>query len=701
MTEYQKIEKELTALGWAGEQGSGDHIKFTKEGNPHKIIVALSLSAEARAIKNTYADIRRIEPRFPLGRQPHMLPGAQGDRAESCTIPEEVPEWMYPDRPVRWTGPEGRDWSKLADPASVMNRKYVVTDYQQTSDGLMVLIRDTHDEATEPFAVFQEELDMWATLQCTRCHKDMPKNWFVTGKDNKLYCEDCHQEMILEQAVAIPEPEEEKTPCIPGAPKELLQALQDLAKINETNEDDAYTVEYVEARKRLETKAREMWKDLPTKARKSIRKFYPETKFLDEAPDAPKPTTPYAAWKQCVEDIANHHMAINAFTPSKQRELYKKTHAMLWQSTYSTKYLFSKENRRKKAAAVITIGTKDWDTAYIIWCHVELVYAKFEEVIPDYPVFVLLQCQKAGFKQYILNIRRDFDKQLSILEALLPNPDDGSLERMRLNRYLPDAKQVYDKITAPLSAIGLENGKEIGIFLHPDIAEDSHENFEKAEPLYDVTIVPDLGIEDGKYNEILSLFKDNASFDIPLRVTVVNYGKEIKETFLFRGDFPEGVFDARGTDEADEGVILMSILGKTGPDERYCIQTHAEYEPAQEKDWIRDVSGALAHTAARKTSFREVLKETLRTLRKDSESDLPALDAYNDIVSDIIPKETDNKTTHTMNDKDILDSFNPESPFPFLATASTRDLLKELKLRGVEFKDLTITVRKSINMDEI
>ena len=97
MTEYQKIEKELLSLGWRKEHGSGDHIKFIKDDNPTKIVVSISVSTEGRALKNTYAQIRRIEPRFSLGRQKHMLENhGEPDEGQgpTQTPPDGVPEWM-------------------------------------------------------------------------------------------------------------------------------------------------------------------------------------------------------------------------------------------------------------------------------------------------------------------------------------------------------------------------------------------------------------------------------------------------------------------------------------------------------------------------------------------------------------------------------------------------------------------------------
>ena len=54
-----------------------------------------------------------------------------------------------------------------------------------------------------------------------------------------------------------------------------------------------------------------------------------------------------------------------------------------------------------------------------------------------------------------------------------------------------------------------------------------------------------------------------------------------------------------------------------------------------------------------------------------------------------------------MPQNDILDQFNPQSNYPFLATVSTRDLLKELKARGVSFDNLAITVKKAIDINDI
>ena len=63
--------------------------------------------------------------------------------------------------------------------------------------------------------------------------------------------------------------------------------------------------------------------------------------------------------------------------------------------------------------------------------------------------------------------------------------------------------------------------------------------------------------------------------------------------------------------------------------------------------------------------------------------------------------ENNPKINDNMPNTDFLDAANPSSPDQALAPVSTRNLLKELKRRGVEFENLTITVKKSIDMNEI
>lgn len=74
MTDYVKIKDELERLGWRGEQANGDHIKFRLEGNPRYIVLSMQVNSSARAFSNMVAQIRRVEPRFSLGRPAGWVP---------------------------------------------------------------------------------------------------------------------------------------------------------------------------------------------------------------------------------------------------------------------------------------------------------------------------------------------------------------------------------------------------------------------------------------------------------------------------------------------------------------------------------------------------------------------------------------------------------------------------------------------------
>ena len=97
MTEYQKIENALIPLGWTPEIRNGDHVRFTKEGITQYITVYKNITDKGRALQNAYAEIRRAEPRFPLGRQAHMLGGEETNTEP--IVPEGVPSWMVPGAP--------------------------------------------------------------------------------------------------------------------------------------------------------------------------------------------------------------------------------------------------------------------------------------------------------------------------------------------------------------------------------------------------------------------------------------------------------------------------------------------------------------------------------------------------------------------------------------------------------------------------
>lgn len=101
-------------------------------------------------------------------------------------------------------------------------------------------------------------------------------------------------------------------------------------------------------------------------------------------------------------------------------------------------------------------------------------------------------------------------------------------------------------------------------------------------------------------------------------------------------------------------------------------------------------------------AFVDAVEGTLFTLLHGDHSDAPLPTALRRLVDDEIRMAHDtNNTTDNDMETDILNLNNPGAENEALRDVTTRELLRELKARGVEFPAVQITVKKNIDMAEI
>lgn len=202
MNDFTRIRNELVSLGWTPEKAKGDHFKFRKESVEQYIVVAMSVSSANSAYLNCLEYIRRIEPRFSLGRPSNWVPKVD-EQPEQAPEPEaprqEPPASVERDRQVK----KKYKWLKIGEDVILRatGERYVISAIG-SADSMHVL--DETDIITlVPHAgtglehVFPEDLDSLKEMKCIVCGRYRPINHFNLSyrtEEKKCTCLSCLQE---------------------------------------------------------------------------------------------------------------------------------------------------------------------------------------------------------------------------------------------------------------------------------------------------------------------------------------------------------------------------------------------------------------------------------------------------------------------------------------------------------------------------
>ena len=406
MTAYQQIENELMSLGWTAEQGRGDHMKFTKDGGAtYPIVVALSLKGNARAVKNTYADIRRVEPNFSLGRP--VRKKTSGETGAKEPQPAWVPEYLSKGSAVRWTTPEKRDFSKMQDPASIMNCRYIVTDYCKKDDGTILVTICQAEGDHEPFSVNASQLESWELKRCPHCSREFPASLFRTPE---------------------------------GLPSPVCPMCASSVKVRTATKTD-YTGTVMDALP--EKKRRELAKQVDALAA-SIKGTRESAKLqaVSEIIQGKKQKTPYVAWRSFQRRLLSEIILEQGL--KKESQKYKSAEKNVTDIAYVT--------RTVRGTKVFEVTTRDWETVKAIWSRASVFYEEFDEVNGGTPV--LLVCSPAhDFRQWVPDPRRGASAAAEKLAAALPPEESDSMSRARADSGLPPFDEVKGQLDRIFSLI--------------------------------------------------------------------------------------------------------------------------------------------------------------------------------------------------------------------------------------------------------
>ena len=704
MTEYQRIENELTRLGWTPQQRNGDHVMFYKPGNPEKIVVTRSVTDRGRALRNSYADIRKVEPLFSLGRQQHMLPSDE-EREQEDSIPDDIPEWMLPGKPVRWTAPEKRDWSKLKEKDSVMNRKYTVSGFRETEDGTMAILTDPNTEGdSEPFTVHVDEIDSWLAPACKGCGKNFPASQLTLAKDMNYYCSDCAK--VIKTGLKDsrkPEPER-KSPVekMAETDPDLKEALDILTKLQQGKvQPDEKTL--------AETYARfnAVYGKLSLKAKKTLGESVITKAFgslAETDSEKMKEITPLEAWmrsKELIYEQAVFDMErlgeIYDFEKNEKKPEFDQIKKNVSKCTYVITKLPDRKYKRRTAANIISVTTPDERTAMAVYRSSGDIISHFHKVLPKYPTFVLLICQKAGIRQYLASLNvQDYDQELSILENNLAESEKRFLGRARLNRQLPPAPIAYEDLKKECERHGMKNSEEAqyAMSLFPDFLRPKGEPFDEAKPIYRFRILHKGGQTGTGPTDLRDEWSKDLPADYPLQVDYISKDQPCwtcnNLALTATNDKSE---NGTGEDSDGDDGTLLTVSKQDGGKIR--IEGCGD-----SKVWVDHMTETFRVIATEDLPASEAFWKALSSLweqRGDDPKVRSLFEAKAGITESIKTKANDNK----METKNILENTNPGSTDKAAGELTTRQLLLELKARGVQFKDLTITVKKTIDYEEL
>lgn len=790
MTEYQKIENELIPLGWLPEQGDGDHIKFRKEGIPDFITVSRSIKATARALNNMYANIRRKEPGFTLGRPIKAKQNGTEEKKDD-RIPDSIPEWMHPTRQVRYITPENEDFSKLTDPHAVMNINYTVlgvndqgTEDRQGPEEVTVMIRDT-EGLHEPFLVTPDDLASWNLVKCSECERILPES-HMPHKDGKPVCPEC-AEKKRQEAIQKEQEEEKKEK------KNILKCSSAAEQLNDFKENisdivDKYKDVRISSlpegkRKEIEDDLAKTYAKLPSKLKKMLLKEMPEMGAFLGVKDQ---MTPYAAWQRFLSrSLEETTLLFLANESDKDKYIYRQN---LYTTSFGTRKLRSKES--KKSFTVIDIIARSKQMAMHVWMNQDQAFENFSNVF-EKDELLAIRLQHPGSKtyQYLVNAYTGQGKEdLQLLKDFLSEEEiNKALERTKRDLQMPSGQEAM-KAIQDWAYMASGKSRDDNTLTHSvlkvcvlrAVREKDEEDFEHAPAYYKARIIyNDVDYGEEGYNKLRNALLENPD---PLGFpAVIRIEKSTDKEFNgieynnFTEDFGKTYDEVEEkTSEAHEygfhcGDYLFSIIkDDKGVWTKYNLEDEKKYGGAYFEEIVRafqaiaiDEEGFISRamheglrrllqdkaysgllkkliiqdinfedrddgnflfkilnskdkelfdvvtpdldTEKKKEDFVERVSDTiftLLTLTKEkplSQGLKNAIKRYNEENK----KNEEIKKESTMIDINYLDQKNPGSANETAGGLTTRELLKELKSRGVSFDNLEITIRKTIDINDI
>ncbi len=711
MTKYQEIKQELISLGWTERQGKGDHMVFEKKGLSKKIAVPVSLSETKRTYSNIISQIRQLDPTFTLG----LPTKKKNTKEENTTVktPEGIPYWAAYSMPIRWTAPENKDYKKLSDSGSLMNKEYHVKDFVTGNGKTKIIIADEECE----FQVSLEDIDAWDTMQCPNCNEIKPANRFLDFADD-YYCKECVTKFI---ELKKKEQEEKKKNTKLAIEDNKLAVSSELEDWLEQYKDIRYSDLTPEERQKFKE---EFKRKIPSKIRKLMLRDRPDMAFLfmDEEETIP---TPFQAWKSFINKTCDSY--VFEHYPDYESE---RKHKLLRQRFHSTSYRIQKLKGEDGSLDILEITTKDWEVMLFIWKYSCALVEDFIKIFPRETsnFVILLNCPSVGFKQYITDYwdkdRRN--RTYALLESIVGKKEPETLSRARLDQSLPNGIDFIKNLTDVLKELNIEITTDIfSYYFFINVREEDEQKLETAKTFFKYIIKIKSNTPDKEdYKRFKSALKEKAALERwkkPIKAILITDSEDEAEISHQNEDnpekiidfFPEGYFEDISNKNSEDdsiteyklfginkGEILMSIeIDKEDPNAYHIIMKDGDQNMQNEQ--IRILS-AITYDILNKNVNNKSLKITQKSLLKgikkfknDFKDEPEKTKELDKIFADINPKKQITMETN------FLDLTNPTSSDITCSNLTTRQLLRELKERGISFDNLTITIKKKIDINSI
>lgn len=655
MTQFEEIKQALIELGWQMEEGRGDHAKFFLPGNRRPVTISRSISG--RAYQNKIANIRKIDPRFSLGKQKNKKrEDADNDVTAETSEPIAKYDYIQVGKMVRYTMPERKDFSKLAVADSAMNIPYVV---EAISSGKQVCNENdiiTIKYEDHSINVTPKDLDAWEVRKCTSCGMKFPVNCF---HDEPNMCDSCAKEARKKAEAMIKASMAQPSKEIKIQNDELVPDIVIPMKMKE--EEGQSTSErlasFLSQSREMDKMVAKIYKKVPKDKAEVLKRSQEDVesfRFLVDNEDIEKPTL--AKIKKAMVLYVN--LAYNHDDSGLMMPHWDKPRGPI-------EFDYAYSVRTIGGVNEYIVNVKDKDCLYIAVTEIGLLYHLVKKLFKE-NFIIRIVCDAESYDQYTVfpELAEDAIKMLNE-----KYPEDELKGRTEfLERYAAlHPTQVDDLIKETLQ-------KET-------------EDWELSSAMYPTAVTPDNRIDVLAYNSqpqlfVLLTFDENLP-DKEKRIdTLKNAVNELlKKTadicggenviFGFRTNF---FFNAVNCDKSAVTEI------------KYDIASFCE---------VCDSLLSIANDICTKVKKHNIsAAELFRT----------AIDSWENSETGKPEERPAKENPQTnMNMENSLDNTNPSSENKVLAEITTRELLKELRDRGVQFENLTIPVvtRMTVSLDQI
>ena len=700
MSEFEQIHDELVSLGWIPEQGKGDHVKFNKPGNRQPITISRSLNSAGRSYKNTISNIRRQEPAFSLGKSSKSMEKlaakarAEDVRSLSQLSPSEreaVMPFLFIEvgGAVRYSKPENFDYSKLSEEGSVMNIMYIVREIVDGKgpQGFVVAgdrIRVSESNGSHEFDAAVDGFDAWELKECPECGRSFPVNRFQPVKNplQPVWCDD----------------------CLASARKRVLDAMKDVLGDIDARQPIDNADEFSELSAGLKAELKKYgdvpMMFLPRELRDRVieemssvgerlnltaaqqKRFDKTMRSFGISTAASK--TPYECWMTFLRGVKFHVESAEKEkgTPRNRRDALAKG---ILNSSYSLDTL--------GGMTVVNIVAGSGDAAAALMSSSQNFYSAFDDIYPEKNYCMRVRYPKGGLDQYVscVGVHRGIG---AVLEKELDAAEYGDrCEVVRILSRLCSYEEMEQKGNVILDGLadkGLLCADERG---HVNVRGMLCRRLYKEAP-------------DGQEHVYLDIFAM-----VPRLVFTFDdvEAPGLVEKLADDG-LREKLLDAAKVELGDEVEVAIVPLSRCG-DDNYGDDSLLEPRKTYKHMCTKDV-----HLRLPFELWTELARRCESSDNDGYSLDDCALDILKDVLSGRVPEavpasvpSTDNESSTTLNtdcpmpEFSSLDAKNPTSTVEAFKGVTTRELLRELKSRGVQFEGLSVpvVVRQNVNLDEI